>query len=179
MTTNKQRASFNDILTGMDIAITSDSNGNQFGWTYVTSAQALRQASLSLANNGARLCTITAFNEDKFAEGSDMELVYNFDLDGAVLSLCIRLTPEACTIPSIVDHFPNADWHEREFAELFDIELTGREKPERLFLDPCIDTGIFHRLIPLSSMMNGATTKQLWETIFAETAMPDWAKEAK
>lgn len=177
--TTKRITSFKDILPGMNITTSTDSNANLFGGVNLHEPNGLLQAAGRLAQAGARLCTITAFNEDKFAEGGAMELVYNFDLDGPILSLSIRLTPEARTIPSLVEHFGNADWHEREFAELFDIELTGRDKPERLFLDPALDTGVFNRLIPLSSMMNGASTKQLWETIFAETSMPDWAKEAK
>ncbi|SKA67818.1 NADH-quinone oxidoreductase subunit C [Desulfobaculum bizertense] len=170
---------FDSILPSLELTTSTDGYGNLFVWASLPSAEMLLEAAKGLAKAGARLCAITAFNTEKFAKESDMELVYNFDLDGKVLTLSIRLTPERRVIPSLIDHFSNADWHEREFAELFDIELSGREKPKRLFLDPSIDTGIFNRLIPLSSMMNGSSTKQLWETIFAETSMPDWAKETK
>ncbi len=179
MTPTTSDSPFKAILPYRDVIHTTDSNGNHFGWVDLPSPEALQITGKRLAEYGARLCTITAFNKKKFAQDGDMQMVYNFDLDGAVLTVSIPVTPHDRRVPSLVDYFANADWHEREFAELFEIELTGRDAPKRLFLDPKIDTGVFNRLVPLSSMMNGASTKQLWETIFAETSMPDWAKEAK
>ncbi len=179
MSTKTTDSPFESIFPDRTIVHTTDSNGNIFGWLALPSAAALPETAKRLAAHGARLCAITAFNEEKFSCGGNMELVYNFDLDGAVLNVSIPVTPDDRCVPSLVNDFTNADWHEREFAELFEVKLTGRDAPKRLFLDPDIDSGVFNRLIPLSSMMNGASTKRLWETIFAETSMPDWAKEAK
>lgn len=177
MTEIKNDYPFDAVLPDQEVTYTTDSKGNIFGWVDLKSAADLEPLGSELARNGARLCTITAYKEDKFAKSGNMEVVYNFDFDGPVLTVSLHVTPECRTIPSLINHFANADWHEREFAELYDIELSGRESPERLFLDPSIDKGVLNRLIPLSSMMNGASTKQLWEKIFSETSMPEWAEK--
>jgi Ni,Fe-hydrogenase III component G len=163
----------------LELQFTQDFHGNLFAWCQLPEPALLDATGKALAKAEARLCTITAFNKKKFDPESDVELVYSFDIDGTVLTLTLPLPATNRTVPSLMHTFFNADWNEREFAELFDIEITGRPKPERLFLDPSIDSGVFNRLVPLSSMMNGASTKQLWETIFAETTMPEWAKETQ
>ncbi|MFQ9489669.1 MAG: NADH-quinone oxidoreductase subunit C [Bilophila wadsworthia] len=58
-------------------------------------------------------------------------------------------------MPTITPWFRNADWNEREFAELFDVHVDGNTNPKRLFLDPEIDEGILNEVIPLTIMMNG------------------------
>ncbi|CCH50257.1 NADH-quinone oxidoreductase subunit C [Pseudodesulfovibrio piezophilus] len=168
-----------ELLSEIKLDSTHDSTGNTFAWGNLSQSESLLVAAESLAGVGARLCTITVYNKEKFATNSDMEIVYNFDIDGTVLTLTLALNSPERTVPSLIAYFPNADWHEREFAELYDLELSGRTAPKRLFLDPSLEQGVLNRLVPLSSMMNGASTKRLWETIFSQTSMPDWAKESK
>ena len=45
-----------------------------------------------------------------------------------------RIDSEHPNIPSLASDFPGVDWHERETAELFGVEFTGRESTERLLL---------------------------------------------
>ena len=48
----------------------------------------------------------------------------------------------------------------------------GNTNPKRLFLDPEIDEGILNEVIPLTIMMNGACTKDMWERIMEVNAEP-------
>ena len=56
--------------------------------------------------------------------------------------------------------------------ELFDVHVDGNTNPKRLFLDPEIDEGILNEVIPLTIMMNGACTKDMWERIMEVNAEP-------
>ena len=80
--------------------------------------------------------------------------------------------PAENSVPTITPWFRNADWNEREFAELFDVHVDGNTNPKRLFLDPEIDEGILNEVIPLTIMMNGACTKDMWERIMEVNAEP-------
>jgi Ni,Fe-hydrogenase III component G len=62
----------------------------------------------------------------------------------------------------------NADWHEREMMELLGVSITGHPNPTRLFLDEELDAGILNEVVPLSVMMNGASTTDLWEHILKD-----------
>ena len=46
--------------------------------------------------------------------------------------------------------------------------MTGHPNPRRLFLDEELDAGILNEAVPLSIMMNGACTTDLWERILKE-----------
>lgn len=48
----------------------------------------------------------------------------------------IRTEPEHAPIPSIVDIYAGADWHERETHEMFGTEFTGRQQLAPLLLPP-------------------------------------------
>ena len=80
----------------------------------------------------------------------------------------MTLNGEWPTVPSITPLFANADWHEREMMELYGISVTGHPNPRRLFLDEELDAGILNEAVPLSIMMNGACTTDLWERILKE-----------
>ena len=80
--------------------------------------------------------------------------------------------PEQYTVPSITPLFANADWHEREMMELYGIRVANQPNPRRLFLDEELDAGILNEAVPLSIMMNGACTKDMWERIMEVNAEP-------
>jgi len=63
--------------------------------------------------------------------------------------------------------FRNADWNEREFMELYDIDVIGHPDPRRLFIDESIEPAAFERLIPYSTLINGASSKTLWEAVMS------------
>jgi len=61
--------------------------------------------------------------------------------------------------------FRNADWAEREFRELYDIEVLGHPNPARLFVDRSLEPAVFERLIPYSTISNGASGQELWRRV--------------
>ena len=46
--------------------------------------------------------------------------------------------------------------------------MANQPNPRRLFLDEELDAGILNEAVPLSIMMNGACTTDLWERILKE-----------
>lgn len=158
---------------------TKDAYGNVYGWTKFCEPLSLESLAPRLAALGMRLMAITAYRTDKYARVEGREIAYHFDLDGVTLTVGVYVDEEPPRVPSLARWFHNADWNEREFMELYGIIVDGHPNPRRLFLDKDIDSGQLDRLIPLSTMMDGASTKTLWEKIFSGTGMPEWAKEAK
>ena len=140
-----------------------DAWGNPLLWFRLPDPDRLPCAAKCLAAYQARLCTVTARNLDVY-ECTVPCLLYHFDVAGTSLTVSVELTDPPC-VPTITPWFRNADWNEREFAELYAIRLSGRPEPERLFLDPEIDAGIMNEVIPLSIMMNGACTTDMWERL--------------
>ena len=140
-----------------------DSWGNGFLWVTLKSSDLLPAAAAILAKHRARLCTVTALN--KQLADPITTLAYHFDAHGYTLTLVVPLNPAENSVPTITPWFRNADWNEREFAELFDVHVFGNTNPKRLFLDPDIDQGILNEVIPLTIMMNGACTKDMWERV--------------
>jgi len=47
----------------------------------------------------------------------------------------VKLDPTDLSIESVMDVYKAADWYERELAEMFGIEVTGRGKVKRLLLE--------------------------------------------
>lgn len=144
-----------------------DAYGNEYLWSRLRVPADLPKAAVILRDNKARLCTITALNHDISATEPALCLEYHFDVRGAVITLITELDPSDNTVPTITHLFLNADWPERESAELYDLHVAGNTNPERLFLDDSIDQGILNDVIPLSIMMNGACTTDMWEHITA------------
>lgn len=157
---------------------TSDVNGNRFGWVKLCDPKTLLLVAPLFAECGARLMTVTAYRNDKFGrmQMEGHEIAYHFDLDGVVVTVSVCLPDNPPRVPSITPWFKNADWNEREFAELYGIVLEDHPNPRRLFLDKSIDAAILDRLVPLSTMMNGASTTTLWEKVFAGKQLPEWAR---
>jgi Ni,Fe-hydrogenase III component G len=164
------------ILGPGAILWTTDTYGNVYGWVKLCDPKTLPALAPLLAEAGARLLTVSAYRNDKYARIDGREIAYHFDLDGVALTVSVCLPDEPPRVPSITAWFKNADWNEREFAELYGIELEDHPNPRRLFLDASLDAGALDRLIPLSTLMNGASTTTLWEKVFAGRQMPDWAK---
>ncbi len=164
-------------LGGEFISWTADSYGNEYGWLRLRAPEDMAKLAPVLVGLDARLMTITAYRIDKFARIEGREIAYHFALDGLALTATIALTETPPQIPSITRWFANADWHEREFSELYGITISDHPNPRRLFLDNELDAGVLDRLVPLSTLMNGASTNTLWEKVFAGKQMPDWAKE--
>ena len=92
---------------------------------------------------------------------------YHYVLDGVVYTPYVNLYADDPTVPTITPWYDNADWHEREMQELVGIKVKDQPGKTRLFLDPELDRGIIGKIVPLSVMMNGACTKDLWEHILS------------
>ena len=160
-----------------------DSWGNGFEWvTLMNAGQLPAAAALLVVMVGGRsvhegdvavevnIRIETALNK-QLAEPVTT-LAYHFDVHGYTVTVTVPLDPAENSVPTITPWFRNADWNEREFAELFDVHVDGNTNPKRLFLDPEIDEGILNEVIPLTIMMNGACTKDMWERIMEVNAEP-------
>lgn len=142
----------------------SDAWGNRFMWCDCANASGIQDVAKLLAEHGARLCTVTALVREQLANPV-LFLAYHFDVQTTTVTITVRLDPADNTVDTITPWFANADWNEREFAELYAIRVRGNANPKRLFLDPDIEQGVLNETIPLSVLMNGACTTDLWERI--------------
>ncbi len=124
---------------------TEDSFGNGFHWYTLDRADEITGAAKILKDAGARLAIIAAYNRQGDANG----LMHS-------------------AVPSITTIFANADWHEREMMELYGVNVTSHPNPRRLFLDEELDKGLLGDIVPLSIMMNGSTSNDLWERILSD-----------
>lgn len=77
------------------------------------------------------LTAITAQQREDYPD--EIEILYHF-WKGEGLSLMVRLPAKSPKIPSIVSMIPGADFYEREAAEMFAIEFTGRKETLPLLL---------------------------------------------
>jgi NADH:ubiquinone oxidoreductase subunit C len=149
------------------VSHTLDCYGNAFHWFRLVTPAKLTDAGKQLKAKGARLCVTCAYNRKQLSEPMQ-EVCYSFELEGIVYNITVTLNGEWPSVPSITPVFTNADWHEREMAELYGIKITGHPTPSRLFLDEKLDQGLLNEAVPLSVMMNGATTTDLWERILKD-----------
>ena len=140
---------------GGSVRHTSDSYGNAYHWFQIDTPHQLLQAADILHSQGSRLALITAYNRPSDT-GPMQALCY---------SVTVPLDAEHPQVPSITPLFNNADWHEREMMELYGIKIVNQPNPRRLFLDEELDKGLLGELVPLSIMMNGASSQDLWERI--------------
>lgn len=158
--------------TGLKPLWADDATGNEFGWLRLFGPEALIPAVKIMAEHKARLATITAYAEERGDQDKKRIIAYHFVLGGMLFNISIPIynseTLEKLPVPSITPYFRNADWNEREFKEMFNIEIEGHPNPKRLFLDERLDAGIMTSLIPFSTMLNGAGSKDLWEKVMAE-----------
>ncbi|MBQ3058993.1 MAG: NADH-quinone oxidoreductase subunit C [Desulfovibrio sp.] len=144
-----------------------DSFGNAYHWFRLDTPRLLRRGAEVLHQAGARLAMITAYNRRHMSEPMQ-EVCYHFEQNGVIYNLTVTLNGEWPTVPSITSIFANADWHEREMMELYGINVTEHPNPRRLFLDKELDAGILNEVVPLSIMMNGACSTDLWERIMKD-----------
>ncbi len=147
-------------------------------WYRLALPEHIVDAARVLAQHKTRLAMVTAYNSKHLQEPVH-EVCYHFEKQGIVYNVTVLLDEEHHIVPSITSIFRNADWHEREMMELYDIVVQGHPNPRRLFLDPELDSGIMGEAVPLSIMMNGACTVDLWERIMKDTPahVPDPATE--
>ena len=144
-----------------------DQDGNQQHWFVITNPPLLAQAAQALKAAGARLCMISGYaRKDRSDCGKwPYGAAYHFELEGVVYNVKVRLSAGQPEPPTITPWFFNADWHEREMQELVGIMVKDQPNPTRLFLKPDVDAGVLDGAVPLSVMMNGACTNDLWEHI--------------
>lgn len=136
-------------------------HGRVTAWIALTSKDDLVAATRSLKAIGARLSMITAMADKTVGFNT---IAYHFDIEGSTVTLKVLLEIGG-SVETIVPIFRNADWHEREFMEFYDIKVTGRLDNRRLFLDESVDGRVMQRLIPLSVLSNAASTTMLFEKL--------------
>ena len=163
-------AKIRDALFGVaqrvcgEFSLTEGKHGRITAWMTLRDKASLVPCCRSLKDAGARLSMITAMAGA--GEGVDM-IAYHFDLDGSTATVKVSVA-SGDSVETIVPIFRNADWHEREFIELYDIGVHGRADTRRLFLDESVDGQVMERLIPLSVLSNAASTNMLFERLLQD-----------
>jgi len=155
--------------TGSEVPVqwNHDRKGVLTGWCQLRDPCAILPVAQALAGLEGRLSMVTAYLTEAAKLRGVRELAYHFDLDGSTLTIHLELPLAGTQIPSITPVFCNADWNEREFMELYDIQVTGHPDPRRLFLDASLEPAAFERLIPYSTFSSGASSKALWDKVMA------------
>ena len=137
---------------------TTNYYNDYYGWLKLENVADLTKVMEVLQNLQARLCTISAYTEDRSIEAKRRAIAYHFAIKGVLFCVTVRIydkeTLEPLPVPSITPYFRNADWHEREFREMYNIEVLNHPNPKRLFLDERLDAGIMAKLIPFSSLVH-------------------------
>jgi NADH-quinone oxidoreductase subunit C len=182
---------------GTEYSSSTDENDVTVAWCALANSDDLMSVAKLLLTHRARLAMISAFilpapeeeedeeadeEEDGAAEktpkptpmtfggtpidGTSYEIDYHFDLRGDTLTI-MAYVPSGGAIDSLTLLFRTADWGEREMVENYAITLRNHPDPRRLFIDPSIDPAVLERLIPLSTLVNAASTKALWDKIAA------------
>lgn len=163
-----------ETASGTACTWTQDPYGNAMGWLHLSGPDKLLPAVKLLAEHKVRLATITAYAEERGDQDKKRGIAYHFALGSILFTVSIPIyDPESfekLQVPSITPWFRNADWNEREFKEMFNIEIIDHPNPKRLFLDERLDAGIMTRLIPFSTMLHGAASRDLWEKVMEEKA---------
>lgn len=145
----------------------TDQQGNGYHWFRLENPSKIKDAARVLKGNRARLIMISAYSNTDGPEEMK-ELCYHFEVEGVIYNLTVTQNREWPIVPSITPDFANADWHEREIMELLNVKVTDHPDPKRLFLDETLDSGQLATAVPLSVMMNGASSKDLWERILGD-----------
>ncbi|MDR3496505.1 MAG: NADH-quinone oxidoreductase subunit C [Ancalomicrobiaceae bacterium] len=99
-------------------------------------------------------------------DGTTYEINYHFDIGGDTLTV-IAYAPHEGSVPSLTPYFRPASWPEREIMEMYAVTFDGHPDPRRLFIDASIDKAVLERLIPYSTLVNAASTKDLWDRVLA------------
>lgn len=86
-------------------------------------------------------CHLSAITAQKREDKNHkIEVFYNFWV-GQSLSLMLKLSAKQMKLSSIISMIPGADFYEREAAEMFGIEFTGRVETPHLLLPDDWDQG--------------------------------------
>ncbi|GFO67527.1 hydrogenase subunit CooU [Geomonas limicola] len=149
------------------VAWRRDVKGVASGWCRLGEPEQVLPAARALAGLGARLSMVSASLVPAAPNATGREVAYHFDLDGTTLTLTLELPLQGARVPSLTPVYRNADWQEREFRELYDIEVLGHPNPGRLFVDRSLEPALFERLIPYSTFINGASGEKLWRQVQA------------
>ncbi|MGZ9189317.1 MAG: NADH-quinone oxidoreductase subunit C [Nitrospira sp.] len=97
----------------------------------------IREAVLALPQGGrSRFVTIVAVDK-----GLDIELLYNFLLDGVLVTLRTSVEKETSAIDTITPMVPGAEFIEKEISELFGVEFAGHVRQANLVLPDDWPTG--------------------------------------
>lgn len=156
------------IAPGLEVTWTTDDKNNDYGWVELPKADDLVPFAKGLVLLEARIMTITAHAPENPSEKGFFEVCYHFIIKGTALT--VRVIPEGTTptVPSITPWHKAADWAEREVHELYCIEVANHPNPKPLFLNNETQPLAMERLVPLSTMGNGACTNTLWEKIMGD-----------
>src|SRR5512140_1810332 len=65
---------------------------------------------------------------------NEMEVLYYFCPEGAIITLRVRIPRQGAAVPSLSEVIPSAEVFERELREMFGIEITGLRNTEHLYL---------------------------------------------
>lgn len=147
---------------------TEDAFGNAFHWYTLNTPDDILKAAEIMKAPGARLAIIAAYTRPEVDGKLPQSACYEFVLQGTVYGITVNMDSAHPSVPSIARIFANADWHEREMMELYGIKITNHPNPKRLFLDEELDKGLLGDIVPLSIMMNGSTSNDLWERILSD-----------
>src|SRR5512142_611199 len=74
---------------------------------------------------------------------NEMEVLYHFCPEGAVITLRVRVPRQGATLPSLCDVIPSAEVFERELREMFGIDVTGLHTPDHLYLPDDWPDGVY------------------------------------
>jgi NADH:ubiquinone oxidoreductase subunit C len=160
----------NELVTSVartipgDFSLVEEQAGRVTAWITLSQSDDLFAAARSLKAIGARLSMITAMADQPAGINT---IAYHFDIKGSTVTLKVGVEPGG-SVATIVPLFRNADWHEREFMELYDLHVSGRADSKRLFLDETVDRRVMQRLIPLSVLSNAASTTMLFEKLIVD-----------
>lgn len=81
-----------------------------------------------LKDKNARLITLSGLDDGV------LKVIYHFELEKQLIHLFVSLNPRDPKIESITSIYPNANFYERELAEMFNIKVIGHPDLRPLFL---------------------------------------------
>jgi Ni,Fe-hydrogenase III component G len=76
-------------------------------------------------------------------EANEMEVLYHFCPESAIITLRVRVSRGNASLPSLSEIIPSAEVFERELREMFGIEITGLRTAEHLYLPDDWPDGVY------------------------------------
>jgi len=80
---------------------------------------------------------------DLGVEANEIEVIYYFCPESAVIALRVRVPRQGATLASLSDVIPSAEVFERELREMFGIEITGLHTTDHLYLPDDWPDGVY------------------------------------